>query len=255
MTPMESNIPATNANSIEPYFLYGVIRPERAQISISFALSYESPTFGTADVHVSIVLNQLSMWITRRGEGPVSIWDLRNFAQSVIQDELGLAAYSLGYLYDVEITRIINRSKQIDYVYGIDVPAVSQRHTMEEAIARMEKIRPRAFGPHGILIRRSLSDLASAMRHPMDTAFYCYRALEALRLHCSQTRGLGDAKKNEQWSMFRDVSGVAIDELKVITRSAEGVRHGAVEPITDEERADLFTRTWRIVDRYLDNIQ
>jgi hypothetical protein len=252
---MENSITATGASSVEAYFIHGVIRPERAQISISFALTYESPTFGTADVQVSIVLNQLSMWITHSGTGSVSIWDLRNFAQSVIQDELGLAAYSLGYLYDVEITRIINRSKQVDHVYGIDVPAVSQRHTMEEAIARIEEIRPKAFGPYGILIRRSLSDLASAMRHPLDTAFYCYRAVEALRLHCSQTCGLENAKKNAQWSKFREVSEVTLDELMFITRSAEGVRHGAVESITDEKRADLFTRTWRIIDRYLDNIQ
>jgi hypothetical protein len=62
---------------MDPYLIYGVVRPERAQISLEFGLTFHHlATQRNADAKVSIILNQVAVWVFTEDDWNVS--DLRN---------------------------------------------------------------------------------------------------------------------------------------------------------------------------------
>jgi hypothetical protein len=120
-------IPHNLVRRMDPYLFEGVVHPERAQITLQLpALGFRHITSGTeAIAHVSIILNQVALWVESAIEW--DIFDLRNVAKSILQNELAIVGYLKGYAYDVDIRRVLNRALDIDYVFGIDVPCIAAR--------------------------------------------------------------------------------------------------------------------------------
>lgn len=163
---------------------------------------------------------------------------------------LAIVGFVKGFAYDCEITRILNRERGIDYVFGIDTPVISSRKADANLSEAVAVVRPHTGGQVGILVSRCLADLVSAMRNADDTGFYCYRALESLRHHCAARFDLEDADKKSQWQKFREVSGSSEESIRVIKSSADPLRHGEVTAVSSEERAELLAATWDIVEGY-----
>lgn len=100
--------------------------PERAQMSLQFGLGFSNPALGIeAEVKASIVLNQVAVWVD--SEHVWDIFDLRNAVKGIVQDHLAMVGYLTGYAYEIEIFRVLNRSRNIDYVFGIDIPCLAER--------------------------------------------------------------------------------------------------------------------------------
>jgi hypothetical protein len=113
---------------MDPYLLEGVVHAERAQITLQLLpLGFRHLASGTEAVaHVSILLNQVALWVESACEW--DIFDLRNVAKSILQNELAIVGYLKGYAYEVEIRRVLNRALSIDYVFGIDIPCIAERN-------------------------------------------------------------------------------------------------------------------------------
>jgi hypothetical protein len=238
---------------VEPYLFYGVVLPERAQLSIQHTCGFSHPTTGAKGIaRVSIVLNQIAIWID--SEFDWDIFDLRNVVKTLVQDDLALIGYLKGYAYDFEITRVVCLSRQIDYVFGIDMPCIAERASDQSLEESIVNLRNKSIGRNGMLLKRCFTDLVAAMKHADDTGFYCYRAIESLRHHCAHEHGLASATKDIQWQKLRDVSGVNKQIIMGIKDSADPVRHGDVSFITGESRVALLTDTWNVVDSYLKNM-
>jgi hypothetical protein len=62
---------------------------------------------------------------------------------------------------------------------------------------------------------------------------------------------LSTAEKAKQWEKFRGVSGCDEQTLRAIKDAADPLRHGGMADMTSDERAKLFTMTWKVVDGYL----
>ena len=106
---------------MEPYLFQGVVLPERAQLSLQFALGFSRITSGVIGVaKVSIVLNQVAVWIESDHEW--DIVDLRNVVKNLVRSHLDMVGYLKGHAYDFEVTRVLNQSRGVDYVFGIDIP-------------------------------------------------------------------------------------------------------------------------------------
>jgi hypothetical protein len=80
--------------------------------------------------------------------------------------------------------------------------------------------------------------------------FYCYRAIESLRHHCTVKFDLVDAGKASQWQKFREVSGSSEESLRMIMTASNPLRHGEVMASTSVERAQILATTWDIVEGY-----
>lgn len=238
---------------METYLFYGKILPERAPISLSFGLSFSHFTSGeTGKAEISIVLNQLS--VTVHTEKEWNIFDLRNVVKHIVQTNLAMIGYIKGYAYDLEITRVLNSTLGVDYVFGIDIPAIAKPRESIDLASKLGELRAKTQGENGIFLNRCFNDLVSAMKDADDTGFYCYRAVEALRHHCAVVHNISEMDRKIQWEKFMEVSKVNEEATRKLENSAKSTRHGGVSDVTNADREDLFKTTWDIVDAYIVNI-
>ena len=202
-----------------------------------------------ARTRLNIVLNQVTVLV--RSDVEWDIFDLRNVAKQLVADHLAMVGYIKGYAYDIEIRQILNTEKDIDYVYGIDIPCIGERNKEKDVGGEAAKIMAHWGGENGIFVRRCLNDLTMAMKHPDDTAFYCFRALESLKHYCRVRFGIGS--ESDQWKKLSEITGTGRDDIEFIREKAFPSRHGDVVGITSDERAKMFLKTWDIVDAFLSN--
>ena len=168
---------------MEQYLFQGVVLPERAQLSLNVSFRFKHLISSVdATASISIVLNQVSVWIDTDVEW--NVYDLRNVVRTMLQNELAVIGYLKGYAYDIDVRRVLNRVRCIDHVFGIEILDIEKRKTGIDLDAAISAIRVKTAGDEGVFLHRCFNDLVSAMKNADDTAFYCYRALEALRQHC-----------------------------------------------------------------------
>jgi hypothetical protein len=238
---------------MEPYFFQGVVLPERAQISLAFNAKFSHVSSGTyAEAKVSVVLNQVAVWVICDDEW--NIFELRSVVRNLVQGHLVMLGYIFGYAYDLEISRVLSPERQIDYVFGIDIPFLTARAEGKDINEELLKLRKKTVGEQGLLITRCFNDLTFAIKYVEDTGFYCYRAIESLRHHCANSKGLKDAGKTIQWSALREFSGVDEASLRAVKEAADALRHGEASGNSTMHRDELLKLTWQIVDSYITKI-
>jgi hypothetical protein len=237
---------------MEPYLFEGLILPERAQLSLQFEVHFTHVTSGiAAKARVSVLLNQVAVWIESEVEW--DIFDLRNVVKTILQNEIAVIGYLKGYAYEFEIRRVLHPGLGIDHVFGIDIPCIAERNKSIDLAARIASIREKTTGAEGILLNRCFNDLVMAMKNPEDTGFYCYRAIESLRQHCTVRFKLNTGNRSAQWEKLREIAQCDEDTIRHIKAAADPVRHGDFMSITAGDRKTLFLKTWDIVDRYVEN--
>jgi hypothetical protein len=87
------------------------------------------------------------------------------------------------------------------------------------------------------------------MRVPVDTAFFCYRAIEAIMQSMKAAPNAADALG---WERLRSNLRVEADYLKAIKKHGDHPRHGRVSAISDAERAEVFRMTDPVLSRFLE---
>jgi hypothetical protein len=173
---------------------------------------------------------------------------------NIVNHYLCMIGFLGGLAYDLSITRVINVSRGVDYVFGIDVQCIAQSAQGIDYGAELEKLRKKTEGANGIYLNRCFGDLVSAMKYADDTGFYCYRAIESLRHHAAATKHLTTQPKAQQWRAFREAAGCDEAEINTIRDAADGLRHGDPLAVAVLQRADLLVATWKIVHAYVDKI-
>lgn len=238
---------------MEPYIFIGVVLPERAQLSFQIDINFTHFSSGfCGEANINVIKNQVAIRI--ESEADWELETLRNVVKTMVQNELAKISYLIGCAYDLEIIRVLNQSRGIDYVFGIDIPCIAERGYSIDIDKAIGLLRQKANGDDGIYLHRCFADLVSSMKHADDTGFYCYRAIESLRQHCAAQNGMSDAKELRQWEKFRKIARCDKQSLLTIKAEADPLRHGGVSSVTSDERAKLLMNTWDIVDGYLDSI-
>ncbi|WP_156912005.1 hypothetical protein [Kaistia adipata] len=235
------------------YIFIGTVIPERAQISTEFKCDMvhvysDKPLFA----HVNIILNHITVWISSNYSW--DIFDLRNIVSYLVQGELSMIGYLRGYAYDTEITRVINKKREIDYVFGIGIPCLETSRQSTSIDRELPKLRELTTGKNGVLINRCLNDLKSAIKYADDTAFYCYRSIETLVNHCATLNDTQGRSKSSQWDMFREASQASKEHILTIKKYADPARHGNITEENDVDREYILTKTWEIVDPYVEYV-
>lgn len=219
---------------MDSYLFQGIVLPERAQISLSFSVGFTSITSERGGVaRGSIILNQVAVTIETEHEW--NIHTLKNVVADLVQDHLNFVGFVKGLAYDLQITRVINKSRGVDYVFGIEVPCLVERGKNIDLNSEVSKLHDKLTEHNGVLLSRCFNDLVSAMKHATDTGFYCYRAIESLRHHCAANHGLESTSKPTQWQKFREVASCSEATLLTIKAAADGPRHGEAMGISSDE--------------------
>ena len=233
------------------YDFYGIVHPERAQITIQTRFQIASPTQENDTIFISIINNQVYIKFSSQNIHE-DIDTLKNNIRAVVQDMLNMVGYIKGFGYELEIVRIISLAKNIDYVYGVNIPVLEKRGVEKDLNKEIEKllIYITKCKESGVFIRMCLRDLNYAMRIPEDTGFHCFRAIEALRNHCAVKYAI--EKESDQWKKLTGITGYGKEKMEFIRGFALPNRHGELRPITNDERAKIFIDTWDIVESFLE---
>jgi hypothetical protein len=162
-----------------------------------------------------------------------------------------MVGFLTGRAYDHSITRVLNRSREINHVFGIDVPALTEGLDEARILDELPSLKEKVSGPNGIYLSRCFGDLVAAIKHPDDTAFYCYRGIESLRHHCASSHQLTDESKTVQWAKFREMAGVEQDKIMAIKTAADGLRHGDPVRAFNHDRTEVMREAWGIVRQYI----
>lgn len=99
-----------------------------------------------------------------------------------------------------------------------------------------------------ITARLVLADFREAIRNPVGTGFFCYRAVDAMM---QSMKTAGDRKDAAAWALLRNRLQVDRSAIDAIKEHADDARHGKYRTITGVDRANVFRLTDEIVRRFL----
>lgn len=239
---------------MEKYVFTGKIWPEALSIqSRMHGVFTHTIIPGDIEINVEIENNEVKASTTTT-EAVDLIFDLRNLVFDFINHRLAMLNYATGNTLEIDISRVQNENQQLDEPILRYIPCIAERNREIDLQAWISEVDRKSSGPHGFYIHRSLNDLSSAMKYPMDTAWYCYRAIETLRIHHSQNQTPPIADRDEQWESFREVTGITEEQTRRVWDASGELRHGRTITVSDQDRQDLFNLTWDIVDAYLQAI-
>lgn len=95
-----------------------------------------------------------------------------------------------------------------------------------------------------------LSDLKRSMQYPLDTGFFCYRAVEIMANYfCGSMKA--SVKPRHVTAMLKE-TGASRTDYEFLKYYADPARHGKVLPVPSAVRGSLFTCAWDIFDRFIE---
>jgi hypothetical protein len=171
----------------------------------------------------------------------VDIFTLRNAVAMDVQHTVDVCCFAFGAGLGVELQCARADDGSWQY-FDAFIPALKGMGTVEI--------------PNSLLLAVSrdtqaqiaLGDFREAMRVPVQTGFFCFRAVEAIM----QAFRSGDDTTKVGWDRMRAELGVSRAKIDIIKVHADWARHGQTGQITDSERRDLLLETKAIIQRYLD---
>jgi hypothetical protein len=228
------------------YLLEGLVYPLRDQL----CFSYNSEFYGNAadlrgKIDVDIDDNKISVKL--QSNIGMDVYDLRNSILVDINAKISVLSYIHGLPFRVDIVKITCEELEIDHIYSNQITCVEQ--FVSGSAVDQGRIFALCTGESGLLIGRCMVDMGLAMTHVVDTAFYCYRAIESLMRHCALSVAV--VNKERMWEVFREKAGCTRDEIMEIKKMADPLRHGGISDLTAENRKNTLLLAWRLVAQYL----
>lgn len=230
------------------YTFFGKVYPERCNVSITELHAQVKSLDGDVDGVVRYFISLSQVTATFVGGRPVqNIYTLKNTVEDVIRVALDALGYTLACGYDLEIIQMIDSVGNPPVVFGVGISAIE--NSAARAGVKLENIVSIFGDRKGQYLQRCLADLREAIRAPKDTGFFCYRGIESLRQFFLQEMKAKDDKVS--WELLRSELAVDRVEIETIKGFADPIRHGEGGGISDSERANVFTLTWNIVNKFI----
>ena len=167
--------------------------------------------------------------------------------------------------FELNIVNLVNgtkfRAEILEYNAGDGwyppnpfIPAIREREnesTREEKTARLYALMSADNLVAQIYLNQIVSDLNLAIRYPIDTAFYCFRAVETMaRYFCESMSSKKIAPKHIN-AMLKNLKA-SRDDFELLKKYADSVRHGNVVPISSALRATFFDAGWKFLDAFIE---
>jgi len=228
------------------------ITPERVPVTCGAPLqgtAYSAALNINYDFRVAVNASQAIVDITVEDED-LDLPSLRNLADFHIRTVTDLAGYMHALCFDVEVIAAVCQDTNEWQMFGIEIPVLAERRKGE----KLDELRMSLLSVIGAnpAAQFALADFRESMRVPVNTGFYCYRAIEAMMQSMKKAPDDVDAPA---WQLLRErlcVDRSAIDEIK---KHADLPRHGKPSNISDAERSKVFVLTDEIMKRYLQYLE
>jgi hypothetical protein len=178
--------------------------------------------------------------------GDADVASLRNVACDCIRRITDLVGYERGCWFDVEVVSAIRRDTNDWSVFGIEIPVLASRRK-KGPIGAIDGAVVGAI-IHEPATQLVLADFREAMRNPVGTGFFCYRAIEAMMQSMKTSADGADAPA---WQLLRERLRVDRSAIDAVKKHADYPRHGKLSGMTDAERAQVFELTDEIIERFI----
>jgi hypothetical protein len=179
--------------------------------------------------------------------GPDEIHTLKNLIEGDIRKVTDYIGYLNGISFDVDMISATCDDERTES-FSIAIPVL--RNSREKGnILEMDKFLPIL---HDLPAQIVLADFREAMRNPVGTGFFCYRAIEAMMQSMKATATDNDGPAWERLRQHLQVDRSAIDAIK---DHADYPRHGKIFAIRDADRQIVFRLTDEIIRRYFEYLR
>jgi hypothetical protein len=237
---------------MQNYIFYGSVLPERVNIYIP-QTNANIPEAGI-DISLECVRSKIIAKCSCN-DPTINPQILKNYVETtsrVIVDAIG---YTVACGYDVEIESVYNLNTNEFYILGVheeifDDPQINENTNRgiphpDIPISTNELAKIAGINPE---LQIALGDFREAIRQPNFTSFHCYRAIEALR-HAFTFCG---EEESNQWKELRTNLLVDRDDIDIIKKHADFLRHGKSIPQPWKIRKKHMLITWEIIKKYID---
>jgi hypothetical protein len=228
---------------------FGKTVPERVPITWQTPLSGSAQSALGSKFGFRVAIHQSQLVVDLDVEDPTpDVTTLRNFAVSAVRTITDLVGYQEGCYFDVEIISGVCQETNEWTVFGIQIPVLASRRVNQTSSIDGKVVSAVA---HSVPCQMVLADFREAIRVPIGTGFFCYRAIETMM---QSMRTSPDEKDSSAWEQLRNILRIdrsAIDEVK---RHADLPRHGRPSAIADAERAKVLMLTDEIIKRFMENL-
>ena len=223
------------------YTFNGKILPERANVSISplniNMEAIDTDISGTATIYIFV--SQVSIILNTNSDSDLPT--LKNYMEYLVRTYIDAYGYLSGRGYDVEITSVVNPEGNYT-VFGVGIPELEESQN-DRPLSFQQLVTAMSKSYH---LHRALGDLREAIRSPLDTGFFCYRAIESIRQNFKKEDN-DDAKSWENLRKSLLIDRNWIDQVK---KFADPVRHGDTTYISGEDRILVMQHAWKVIDRF-----
>jgi hypothetical protein len=222
----------------------GRILPERIPLSVSMVeQTSEIPDIGLR-YRTKIKIDKGHFIIPAVIEsGQTDVLTLRNIVENDLRAITDLVGYHEGSSFDIDMVSAVSDEGPA-VIFGNQIPILQQ--TRQARTGELtEELKVVCEETSARLV---LADFREAMRDPVGTGFFCYRAIEAMM---QTMKAHPDDKDAPAWDLLRTRLQLDRSTLDTIKPHADYPRHGKPSSITDADRAKVFLITDEIVRRYL----
>lgn len=227
------------------YTFSGKVLPERANVNIMppLKIEMEAKDAGiSGKATVSIGVSQISVVFNTENSN-VDLPTLKNYVEDIVSSLVDAYGYLSGRGYDIEITSVVDPSG-MQTVFGVGVAELEETQS-ERPLSFQDLIEVMNKSPD---LHRALRDLREAIRSPLDTGFFCYRAVECVRQSFKQEKD--DDKDELSWRRLRDTLRVDRSWIEGLKKFADPQRHGKSPYMSGKDRVSAMRHGWKIVDRF-----
>ena len=236
---------------MKKFLFVGKVYPEESHLTVREIKVGELS--GISDKHNHKIRIEVLNSIIRvdfETDAPIDLPTARNSVEYFVSGIIDSYGYYTGSAFDVTLTFGIG--DEGEYTFP---PVVNE-------IKNAQASRP--VQPNQLLIlsatfprfHRALGDLREAIKHPMDTSFYCYRAIEAVRQHFLDKRETDDGKaKRKSWEKMANCLHFSKSFKDKLENESSHTRHGGIKDLTSDEVTEILQKAWTLVDRFAVYIQ
>jgi hypothetical protein len=229
---------------------FGKVLPEREPVTWDKPLQGRAKSSALQSSHefrVIIYNSQAIVDLSIDVAAPVDVFTLANIAKDHVRTITDLIGYERACAFDVEIISAACQETNDWQVFGIEIPALVQGR-MSLPRYEMSSDLMKAVGKN-VGAQMALADFREAIRIPVGTGFFCYRAIEAISQAIWASEIVDDKKR---WQKFRDTLQIDRSAIDAVQRHADFPRHGRPSTISSEERVAVFKLTDEMIKRYLE---
>jgi hypothetical protein len=223
------------------YMITGVVLPERNHVTIDPDLFFkiDRPDLGFhCEIHIHIQASQITAMV--RSKDPIKrASDLRNLVQDAIQIELDIEGYRKGMAFTAQVNTMVDFETDEVVLMGGAIKELSESASERpEFVDVLDLFKSR--DKYQEQLRVTLASFRLAIRNPGDAAFFCYRAIEALKQAFGTWAAFNAALNiDRSWS----------DDFR--KKHADKQRHGAPSFMLHDERVEALFRVQKVIDRYV----